>query len=296
MQKEHLESFIEAGKILSEIRKDLLKKLEPGIKILDIANFVDHEIEKRGAKPAFPVNISIDDWTAHYTPIYNDERKIEKGELVKIDIGVRINGYIADSAITYCSEKSNIIDVNKEALDEALKLVRPGLRVCEIGNKIEAYVKSKGLGLIVNLTGHGIGYNEFHRPPIVMNIKNNNNYVLQENEVIAIEPFVCEGGGYVKDSGIKEIYRYLQDRPIRSDYNREILKHIKENFSFFPFAKRWLCEKFSPVKVSLALRELERVGALKSYPLLKEQNRKKVSQFEYTIIVQDDPIVTTPIL
>ena len=295
MQTKHLDDFKEAGRILSEVRREVLKKIGPGVKILDIANFVDQQIAAKGAKPAFPVNISIDDITAHYTPTFNDERKIEKGELVKVDIGVRVNGCVADSAITYCSESNPIIDVNKEVVEEALKIVKPGLKVCEIGNFVEDFLKRRGFGVIVNLTGHGIGYNEFHREPTILNVKNSNQYELKKDEVIAIEPFLCEGGGYIKESGIVEIYRYLQDKPIRSNDGRAILKHIKENFEFFPFAKRWLCEKFSPVKVALALRELEKVDAIESYPVLREQSGKKVSQFEYTIIVQDPPIVTTPL-
>jgi len=289
-----IKKFIEVGKILTEIRKTVWKDIKPGLNLLDLAKKIEAETEKRNAKPAFPVNISVDDHTAHYTPSFDEKREIKESELVKVDIGVQIDGYMADSALTYCSEKNNLIEANNEVLEKVLEIIKPGLEVSEIGKLIDEFMKEKGLGVIVNLTGHGIGVNDFHKYPTISNVRNDNNYTLQENEVIAIEPFVCEGGGFVNESGIKEIFRYLQDKPVRSNDARQILAHIRDNFGSFPFAKRWLIESFSPMKASVALKQLEAVGAIESYPLLKEKNGKKVSQSEYTIIVKDKPIVTTP--
>ncbi len=294
--EDELKKYIEAGKILAEVRRDIWKQIKPGLKILDLANLIENEIIKRGAKISFPVNISIDDQTAHYTPSFDDKREIKENELVKIDIGTHIDGYSADSAMTYCSSKNKLIETANKALEAATKIVKPGLKVSELGSLIEEIVKKEGLGLIVNLTGHGIGQNDFHKEPTIHNVKNNSGYVLQENEVIAIEPFVCEGGGFVKESGTVEIFRYFQDRPVRSSDSREILEYIKSNFGLYPFAKRWLLKKFTPMKVSLALKQLEMAGCIESYPVLKEQSGKKVVQSEYTIIVKDKPIVTTPYL
>ena len=291
-----LKKYIEAGKILAEVRRDVWKEIKPGMLILDLVNKIENEIIKRGGQISFPVNISIDDQTAHYTSSFDDKRKIKENELVKIDIGVHIDGYSADSALTYCSSKNKLIETANKPLNEAVKIVKPGLKVSEIGSLIEEIVKKEGLGLIVNLTGHGIGRNEFHKEPTIHNIKNNSNYVLEENEVIAIEPFVCDGGGSVNESSTTEIFRYFQDRPVRSKDTRDILEYIKTNFGFYPFAKRWLLKKFTPMKVLLALNQLESARAIESYPVLKEQNGKKVAQAEYTIIVKEKPIVTTPYL
>ncbi len=289
-----VKNFIKAGEILTEVRKMVWKSIKPGTNILELAEKIESGILKKGGKPAFPVNVSIDDHTAHYTPTYDEKREIKENELVKIDIGVHINGYMADSGLTYCSQENNLIEANNEVLEKVLEIIRPGIVVSDIGNLIESFMKGKGLGLIVNLTGHGIGVNDFHREPTIANIKKDNSYVLQENEVIAIEPFVCEGGGFVNESGIKEIFRHVQDKPIRSTDARQILTYIKSEFGEFPFAKRWLVKEFSPFKTSVALKQLEAVGAIESYPLLKEKSGKKVSQSEYTIIVKDKPIVTTP--
>ena len=294
--EDEIKKYLEAGKILAEVRSDVWKKIKPGLGILDLANFIEDEIKKRGAELSFPVNISIDEHAAHYTPAFNDKREIKQGDLVKIDMGTHIDGYSADSALTYCSEKNKMIETVNKVLAEASKIARPGLKVSEIGNLIEDLVRKDGLGLIVNLTGHGIGRNEFHKEPTIPNTKNNSSRVLQENEVIAIEPFVCEGGGSVIESGVVEIFRYLQDKPVRSNDARGILAHIKTNFGQYPFAKRWLFKKFSPLKVALALNQLESAGAIESYPVLKEKNNKKVVQAEHTIIVGDKPIVTTPVL
>jgi len=291
-----IQKYIEAGKILAEVRRDIWKEIKPGMLILNLANKIENEIIKRGGQISFPVNISIDDQTAHYTPTFDDKREIKENDLVKIDIGTHIDGYSADSALTYCFTKNKLIESVNRALEAATKIIKPGLRVSEIGALIEEIVKKDGLGLIINLTGHGIGRNDFHKEPTIPNIKNNSNYVLQENEVIAIEPFVCEGGGSVKESGTVEIFRYLQDKQVRSKDARDILEYIKNNFGLYPFAKRWLLQKFTPMKVSLALNQLESARAIESYPVLKEQNGKKVAQAEHTIIVKEKPIVTTPYL
>lgn len=293
MDKEVLEKYKKAGRIVAEIRKEVEKGMKPGMKILDLADRIEGLIHKKGAKPAFPVNISINEIAAHYTPSHGDTREIGEGDLVKIDIGAHINGYIGDMAFTYCSKPSHLIKASERVLNDAIKVIKPGVTVGEIGEAIENSANAQDVGVIVNLTGHTLDKFVFHGPPSILNTKNDSGHKFNEGDVIALEPFITESNGYVKNSGIVEIFRFFQNKPVRLMEARKILEMARDEFDSLPFAKRWLYRKFSPVKVALALRQLRMVEALEEYPVLREMEDKKIAQSEHTIIVMDKPIITT---
>ncbi len=295
MEKEILEKYLKAGRICAEIKDELSGILKPGAGLLKIAEAIDRKIQEKGGKPAFPVNISVNEIVAHYTPSANDSRTISPGDLVKIDIGVHVDGYIGDTAFTYCSEPSSLIECSEKCIDAALEVIKPGVAVSRISKAIEDTAKNAGLGLIVNLTGHTLERYVFHGSPSIPNVSNASTHKFKEGDVIALEPFVTQSNGFVKDSGTVEIYRFLRERPVRLPEARRILALARDEYSELPFAKRWLYKHFSPVKVSLALRQLEAAGAIESYPVLKEIEGKKVAQAEHTIIVMDEPVVTTRI-
>ena len=174
---EVLEKYLKAGRASSQVRSEALKKIiRPGAKILEVAEFIEKKILEAGCGLAFPVNISIDDQAAHYTPTFNDLREIEEGELVKIDIGAHFEGFVADSAVTYCSEKNFLVQGVEKIIDTAIGVLKPGLAVHEIGDAIEPVLKELGIGLIVNLTGHGVDQDMFHAPPTIPSVKNKITY------------------------------------------------------------------------------------------------------------------------
>jgi len=294
MEKDVMEKYKKAGRIGAETRAEVEKRMRPGMKLIELAEMVDAIIKQKGGEPAFPVNISLNDNAAHYTPPANDETEIKPGDLVKVDIGVHVDGYIGDMAFTYCSEKSQLIDAVNKILADAIKTIKPGVTVAEIGNTIEGSAKSQGVGLIVNLTGHTLDRFVFHGSPSIPNVENELNHAFKDGDVIALEPFTCKTNGFVKESGSgAEIYRYLMDRPVRLTEARRILQVARDQYHKLPFAKRWLYKNFSPVKVAMAMRQLENVGALESYPVLREVEGKPIAQAEHTIIVAEKPIVTT---
>lgn len=293
MEPDVLEKYRQAGRICSEARQAITPKLKPGAKILDIAEGIEKMIMDRGGQPAFPVNISINEQAAHYTPTRDDETVIQEGDLVKIDVGAHVDGYIGDMAFTYCSEENRLVKTAEACLENAIKIIRPGVTVGELGTVIEETAQKAGLGVIVNLTGHTLGKFEFHGSPNIPNVRNDMNYKFQEGRVIALEPFVAEANSSVKESGMTEIYRYLMDRPVRLTEARNILKMARDEWHSLPFAKRWLYRRISPIKVALALRQLENVGALETYPVLRDVGGRPIAQAEHTIIVEKEPIVTT---
>ena len=295
MDKAVLEKYLKAGRVCAEIREELSGILKPGAKLLAIAEFVEKKTHEKGARPAFPVNISVNEIVAHSTPGLNDTRIIGPKDLVKIDIGVHVDGYIGDMAFTYCPEASPLVKCSEDCLEAAIKVIKPGVAISEISNAIEETAKSRDLGLIVNLTGHTLERFVFHGSPSIPNISNDLDYKFKEGDVLALEPFITASNGYVKESGATEIYRYLRGRPVRLPEARRILEMAKSDYNELPFAKRWLYRSFSPIKVSLALRQLEMAGAIETYPVLKETEGRPVAQAEHTIIVMDRPVVTTRI-
>lgn len=293
MEKEILEKYMKAGSINSQAAKLALTKAKTGLKIIELAELVENKIRELGGNPAFPVNISINDFAAHYTPTSNDETEIRPGDVVKIDVGTHVDGYIGDMAVTYCSEKNPLVDASKKVLDAAMSVVKPGVTPKDIGQAIESKAKELGVGVIVNLTGHGLDRFVFHGPPSIPNLGIGDENELREGDVIAIEPFVTASNSQVKEAGFTEIYRYLMNRPVRLPEARKILATARDEWGGLPFCKRWLSKNFSPVKISIALRQLEAVDAIESYPALRHVNGEPIAQAEHTLIVKDKPIITT---
>jgi len=294
MEEQVKDKYLEAGKIGAEARALALKTAKPGLNILELAETIETFILNNGARPAFPVNISINEAAAHYTPAPDEKRLIAAGDLVKIDIGVEVDGYIGDLACTYCSEKDPLVEAAQEALKAGISVIKPGVKVGEIGQAIEARVKELGLGLIVNLTGHTLDRYLFHGGLSIPNVANDSQQELQEGQVVALEPFLTESNGRVEETGVQEIYQYMQDRPVRLPSARKALQLARDKYNALPFARRWLVkEGITILGASLALKQLEAVNAIKPYPVLKEISGKKIAQAEHTIIVSEKPVVTT---
>lgn len=293
MEREVLDKYLKAGRIAAEARDFALSKAKPGASILSIAAEAESLIQKSGALPAFPINISINDVAAHYTPCHEDKRTVEEDDLVKIDVGAHVDGYIGDTAATWTRKPHGLVKAVEKVLSEAIRILKPGVTVGEIGSVIEETARSQGVGLILNLTGHTLDRYVFHGQPSILNMKNNSGHAFREGDVIAIEPFTCPSNGHVRESGVTEIYRFLQKRPVRLPEARKILDLAENRYKALPFAKRWLYSEISPIKVALAMRQLDGTMALENYSVLREVSGMPIAQAEHTIIIQEKPVVTT---
>ncbi|MFQ6055360.1 MAG: type II methionyl aminopeptidase [Methanosarcinales archaeon] len=264
--------------------KTLVKK---NVKILEIVEKIEDKIRKLDAKPAFPVNISINENAAHYTPDIDDTTTLKVGDLVKIDIGVQINGYIWDRAFTvYIGDSHPLIEASEKALEKALKLIKSGIKIFEISEVVEDTITKFGFNPIHNLCGHGLEQYNQHASPTIPNGKNNIQDEIRAEQVIAMEVFATNGPGIVKESSPTLIYRYKQEKPVRLWEARKILEAARTKFEGLPFAKRWLTDITTPVKIDFALKQLLEVGAIIGYPILKEVGNGLVAQTEETVIVK----------
>jgi methionyl aminopeptidase len=294
MEQEILDKYIEAGKIAAQVRDYGCGLVKKDILVVEIAEKIDKKIAELKAKPAFPVNISINDMAAHWHPALNDKATIKEEDYVKIDVGVHVDGYIGDTAKTVrIAGKDDLILCSEKMLENAIKIIRTGTTIGEIGQIIENTAKEFGFNPIRNLTGHSLGHYDVHAGLTIPNVKNDSKYQLREDEVIAIEPFCTSGNGLVKDSGNALIFRWINDRPTRIIEGRKILEMARDRFERLPFAKRWIQKNFSTLKVELSLKELEGVNALYGYKPLREVSGKPVAQSEHTLIVKEKPIITT---
>ncbi len=296
MEKEELEKWKKAGEIAGEAREYGISLLKNGMNVLEIARKIEELIIKKGGKFGFPVQISINDMAAHYTPYPDDQTALKTGELVKLDLGVHIDGYIGDTASTIeigTNNQPELIKASREALNEAIKLCRPGTKVCEIGRTVEEVIIEHGFKPIKNLSGHKVDRYILHSNLSIPNFDNGDKTELKEGIVVAVEPFATTGIGLVKEGKQSSNYRMHSTANVRDSLSRETLQYIREEFATLPFAKRHLLTKFSLQKANLVLFNLEKNGIIYGYPQLPEKSGGIVSQAEHTIIVKDTPIVLT---
>ncbi len=287
MAEDLLDSFRKAEEISTQVMKYAKPLVAGDAKILDIAENIENKIRELGGKPAWPVNISINEFAAHCTPDINDSIVLKDGDLVKIDIGVQVNGCAWDRAFTVCiGQKSHpLIDASEKALEEALKIMKAGTKIFEISEVVENTVNGMGYNVIRNLSGHRIEQYHQHAHPSIPNSKNSIKDELEKDWVMAMEVFTTNGSGWVAESSPSGIFKYLDDRSVRMWEARKILEMAKNDFDQLPFGKRWI-KDISPVKLDMALRQLIEAEALHVYPPLKEQSNGLVAQTEETVIIK----------
>ncbi|MBI2148791.1 type II methionyl aminopeptidase [Candidatus Woesearchaeota archaeon] len=295
--EEKLELWKKAGKIAGEAREFGKELLKENSNFLEMSKKIEEFIQKKEGKPGFPVQISVNDLAAHYTAFPEDTSTLKKGDLVKLDLGVHIEGFIGDTALTHevgTNKNQDLIKASKEALNEAIKLCKPYTKVCEIGEVVESTISSFGFKVIKNLSGHKVDQYILHSNISIPNFNNKDQTRLEEGFVIAIEPFATTGIGLVKEGKPSSNYRLYNPKPVRDPITREILSFIQKEFLTLPFAKRYLTQKFNAAKVSFALVNLEKLGIIHQYPQLPEKEEGcLVSQYEHTIYISDPPIVLT---
>jgi methionyl aminopeptidase len=278
-QKEAFEKM----KVVLEYAKPLVK---PNAKILEIAEAIEKKIFEVGAKPAFPVNIGINEVAAHYTPSIDDQTVLKEGDMVKIDIGLHVDGYISDNAFTVLVGKNShpMIEIAKKAVEEARKVLRENVKIKEVSEVIESVVSSSGFNVVRNLTGHFLDRYVVHGVSIP-NVKNEIEIPIPKWQAVAIEVFVTNGSGWVKESSSVEIFQFRENRGSRILEAKKILEMSIKDFDGLPFAKRWI-KNIPRAKLDLAIRDLVNRGCLIDYPVLKESDNTLVAQWEESFIVE----------
>ena len=302
-----IDSYIQAGKIVSKIRNDASEMIKEGCLILDLVEYVESETLKQGAGIAFPCNVSLNEIAAHYTSPANDQTVIHAGDLVKLDLGAEVDGCIADSAVTiiaggniderFTQDEINlheeIVEASAAGLDAAIATVRAGVELGKIGAAVQEAISEYKLNPIFNLTGHSLEQYNLHAGLSVPNYDNHDPYKLEEGQAIAIEPFATNGVGYVNDAPGHYIFSYIANKPFRMKSTQKVLNHIKNNNRYLPFSGRWITDKFGERRGNTALKQLSEAMAIYPYAPLREKKDCFVSQKEHTVIVEKEGCTVT---
>ena len=296
MDKETFDSYVKAGKIASQALDYGRKLIKVGASLLEVTEAVEKKIVELGGNFAFPSQISLNDIAAHYCAGFDDKIVFKEGDIAKLDVGVQIDGFVGDTACTVVlgnDEKLKLLaEASREALNSALKIIKPGVKLGEIGKIIHAEITKRGFAPVRNLSGHGLAQFIIHDKPSVPNFDTGSDEELEENQVIAIEPFASTGAGVIYESSNPTIFALDDIRPVRSPMTREVLKDL-EKYNGLPFAHRWLVKKHGLGKISFALRELKTLGMLHEFPPLPDKAHGIVSQAEHTVIIRAKPVITT---
>lgn len=294
---EEAKDFVKSGKILNEMLKKAQKLAKPGMKLLDLAEKLEKEIAEadKNAGIAFPVNLSLNHEAAHRTPAFNDEMLIGEKDVLKIDMGVHFKGAVTDAAFTidFSGKHAKMVEAAQKALENALAIAKPGVRLDKIGTTIEQTLQGYGFKPVANLSGHGIGIWNVHIPPNVPNISKNDDRTIEDNFVFAIEPFATDGEGHVRESATVEIFQLDKARPLRNSDARQLIEYVAENYKTLPFAERHLRKAFpkmTELRFKMAMRELMRQQCFLNHPMLVEQPGRTVTQAETCVLFENGDV------
>jgi methionyl aminopeptidase len=292
---EELEKYRKAGRIAVLAMRKAKKLVSKGRKLLTICEVLEKEIVRLGGKPAFPVNISINQIAAHYTSPIDDELKIPERAIVKIDLGAHVDGYISDHAKTFLVDGTKTYQKLRKtaelALQKAVEFVKPGVRPSDIGEVIENTIRNDDLVPITDLTGHVIERWKLHTGTSIPNYKPTIDLFgtkLKEGQVLAIEPFVTtsKGTGKIYDESYSFIFSQI-GKKAKSDDAKALLEEI-EQYNRLPFALRWLKDLYAETRIFEAVKELISLKTLNRYPMLVSKSQTPVAQAEHTVIITED--------
>ena len=317
-----LESYEKAGEIAAKVRKEAAKKITAGMKVVEFIDWIESEVTKTGAGLSFPCNISINQIAAHYTSPPNDDTVFCYGDIVKIDLGAEIDGYISDTAVTVVvegdnvdcvdadgkalimpgrlddgnplvsdadlEERYNLIEASSNALENVLSIVKDGVTLNEIGKTVQDTIGSYGFTPIVNLAGHSLEKNNLHAGISIPNYPDGSSYELKEGDHVAIEPFASSGAGVVSDVPEYYIFSFMNNKPIRNPKSKVLLKNISKNNRYFPFAQRHVKTSMDDSQFVRAMRPLIMSGSIYPHAVLKDRADGMVAQTEHTVIVEKE--------
>lgn len=289
-----LEKLKEAGRIAARARDLGARRIVAGAKVRDVCVAVEDEIHSRGGQLAFPVQSSRNHVAAHYCPSPDDETVYADGDVAKLDVGVHLDGWVVDTAVTVNvgdrEENRALVTAAEEALQAAIAALAPGVEVRAVSSAIRRAITSLGLRPVRNLCGHGVGRWTVHCAPPIPNVPDSAPARLPLHAVVAIEPFATDGAGLVREEGKAEVFRLLPERDgDGADVDAALLAAIRA-LRGLPFARRQLAALPAAV-VERGLSTLLAHGRLAAYPPLADPAGRRVAQAEHTVYLGPDGAV-----
>lgn len=205
---EEIEQVRESANVLSHLLAEIAGLVKPGITTLSLDKFAHDFIHDHGGTPAFlnyqgfpfSLCISVNDQIVHGFP---SAYVLKEGDIVSVDGGVNLNGFISDSAYTFgvgeiSAEAQQLLDVTKEALNKGVAQAVAGKRVGDISAAVQDYVTPYKYGIVRELVGHGVGFHLHEKPEVPNYGRRGSGAKLEQGLVICIEPMINAGKGNVK--------------------------------------------------------------------------------------------------
>lgn len=281
------QNYVRAGEISREIKKDIESRDWIGKSYLELCEFVEEGARRRGAKPAFPCNICANESAAHYTAVIDDQRVVPQDCILKVDVGVQLDGYIADTAVTVCYNEDlvDLAEATKSALSEALKAVHSGARTSDVGRMVESYASRRGYIPISNLSGHALEQYVVHAGTSVPNVWSSSPSTFKQDHVYAIEPFFTtrDGSGIVVEGKNENIFGLVARKKTKDAKLNGFLDAIWNKCRTLPFTPRWFTEDYAKKDLEQMLVALVKMRLVHSYPELIEAKGQPVAQAEHTV-------------
>jgi len=289
------EQYKKSGKITNEVRALVRSRIRPGMGYLETCQLVEQEIAGRGGSPAFPTGIGVDRVTAHYAPQDDDKSVFLESDLIKVDFGVQIDGYLTDTAVsvTFNPDLQLLLEASERALGAAIEAAKKETRTGEIGREIHREASRFGFKTITNLTGHTVDRYVVHAGKSIPNLYVPGMQLLKKGDVFAIEPFVTLGSaaGYVVDSPSETIFSLVARKKTSVAELDRFADLIWNERKTLPFTPRWYTQEFGKAKVDGVLRQLMKRRMIRSYPMLVEASGSPVAQFEHTMALDEGGLV-----
>ena len=287
-----------SGQITRETRKSVESRDWRGRPYLEICEFAEKEIRKRGGEPAFPVNVCANESAAHYTAEIDDKKIVDQNAILKVDLGAHVDGYITDTSVTLCYNDSlfDMTEATKAALNEAIKAVRLGEKPGDVGRIVENYASRRGYLPIGNLSGHSLEQYVVHAGVSIPNVWSVSNSSFKLDRVYAVEPFftTSEGSGIVVEGKSRNIFGLVTRKRTKDAKLDEFLDLLWKTRRTLPFAARWFTEYYSKLHINDMIANLMKMRLVHAYPELIESEGTPIAQAEHTVRVSAaGPVVLT---
>jgi methionyl aminopeptidase len=289
------EQYRTSGKIVREVKPIASSAVKPGVSYLEVCDIVRKEVESRGGRLAFPTGIGVNEVTAHYAPQEGDESVFKDGDLVKVDFGVHVEGYVTDTSVsvTFNPDFNLLLEATERSLEVAIATARRESRTGEIGREIHREAARFGFKTIENLTGHTVDRYTVHAGKSIPNLFMPGMQQLKSGDVFAIEPFLTLGSaaGYVVDAPSTTIFSLVGRKKTGIAELDDFADRVWEERKTLPFTPRWYAAEFGAKKIQEIVGRLVAKRILRGYPTLVEASGNPVAQFEHTMSLNESGLV-----
>ena len=289
--KLELDKLRSSGRISATALAHGRKMIVPGARLEDIQQAVEAKIRELGGSPAFPAQSSRNHIAAHYCSPPGDPTVIQAGDIVKLDCGTHVDGYVTDNATTVDlrdGDGSLLCSASRMALENAIAVMGPGTSLTEVGRQVETTIQSLGFKPVRNLCGHGVARYTIHCAPSVPNYADAKAGRLKSNMTIACEPFASDGKGMIDVDGKAEVFMLRRDVRPKDGLPADVQKAM-ESSEGLPFARRDLVRWLGSLpRAEDAVKLLKKRDLVDEYPPLCERPGVRIAQFEHTIFIHEN--------